>query len=87
LLLEYLHQFVYFCLRSKGHVESGGIIYQSWVSVVDVPQSFLSGLYCPMPMKYAKCVHLSDLQLQSAGFKAPTPIQAQSWSIAMQIGT
>ncbi len=29
-------------------------------------------------------VHVSDLQLQSAGFKAPTPIQAQSWPIAMQ---
>jgi hypothetical protein len=86
-LLEYLHQFVYFCLRNKGHVESGGSIYQSWVSVVDVHHSFLSSLYCPMPMKCAKCMHLSDLQLQSAELKAPTPIQAQSWPIAMQIGT
>jgi len=45
LLLEYLHQFVYLCLRNKGHVESGGVGYWSWVSVVGVPHNFPSGLY------------------------------------------
>lgn len=47
---------------------------------------FLVSIYikpaqCPLRML---SVHVSDLQLQSAGFKAPTPIQAQSWPIAMQ---
>jgi hypothetical protein len=59
LLLEYLHQFVYLCLRNKGHVECAGVGYWSWVSVVGVPHNFLSGLYlrqtCPMPTKDAKC--------------------------------
>lgn len=33
----------------------------------------------------AMCLHpFVFLQLQSAGFKTPTPIQAQSWPIAMQ---
>jgi superfamily II DNA/RNA helicase len=30
------------------------------------------------------CSHIPLLQLQAAGFKSPTPIQAQSWPIAMQ---
>lgn len=33
---------------------------------------------------WSVCSYSVVLQLQSAGFKTPTPIQAQSWPIAMQ---